>query len=143
MKKIKDERLLLQNLKNIRMAFLVQSVGIVAILLYEVITNGLQSTTDNPLWVLFILTGLVLTSLNLKISVDMEDTAAKRKAPPYYWIVILAGLLGLAVALLTKYTAGGSGTSDAVIIGLVVFFCFLIPYSAIHYLRKKRAEEDS
>lgn len=40
MKKIKDERLIIQNLKNIRIAFIVQTIGISAILIYEVVTKG-------------------------------------------------------------------------------------------------------
>ncbi|WP_244535659.1 hypothetical protein [Lentibacillus halodurans] len=58
----------LQNLKNIRIAFMVQSVGIIAILLYDVITKGLSTMTDNPLWFVFMVTVIVLTWLNLRIS---------------------------------------------------------------------------
>jgi hypothetical protein len=35
MKKIKDERLILQGLKNIRIAFLILTFGILAILIYD------------------------------------------------------------------------------------------------------------
>ncbi|WP_269139891.1 hypothetical protein [Rossellomorea arthrocnemi] len=41
MKKITDERLKLQNLKNIRVLFLFQSAGIIGILAYDFITSGL------------------------------------------------------------------------------------------------------
>ncbi|SFA84412.1 hypothetical protein SAMN04488072_102272 [Lentibacillus halodurans] len=47
---------------------MVQSVGIIAILLYDVITKGLSTMTDNPLWFVFMVTVIVLTWLNLRIS---------------------------------------------------------------------------
>lgn len=79
MKKIKDERLQIQHLKNIRIAFIVQTIGIFAILLYEMLTEGVMEATDNPLWLLFILTMVVLGWLNLKISVDEYDNAKEQK----------------------------------------------------------------
>ena len=42
MKKIKDERLILQTLKNIRIAFLFQSLGIIGILGYIGFTEGID-----------------------------------------------------------------------------------------------------
>jgi len=42
MKRIRDERLLLQNLKNIRVAFIVQTLGVVAILVYQAVTEGVR-----------------------------------------------------------------------------------------------------
>lgn len=54
MKKIKDERLILQTLKNIRISFLFQSLGIIGILGYIGFTEGLDQITKSPLWLLFI-----------------------------------------------------------------------------------------
>lgn len=54
MKKIKDERLILQTLKNIRIAFLFQSLGIIGILGYIGFTEGIDQITKSPLWLLFI-----------------------------------------------------------------------------------------
>lgn len=54
MKKIKDERLIIQNLKNIRVAFIVQTLGLVAILIYHGITEGIVEVAKHPLWLVFI-----------------------------------------------------------------------------------------
>ncbi|GIN86208.1 hypothetical protein J6TS2_25940 [Heyndrickxia sporothermodurans] len=51
MKKIKDERLILQNLNNIRIAFIVQTLGIIGILGYDLFTNGIDEMRNNPLWI--------------------------------------------------------------------------------------------
>ncbi|SET74071.1 hypothetical protein SAMN05421676_107145 [Salinibacillus kushneri] len=142
MKKIKDERLILQNLKNIRIAFLVQSAGIVAILLYETISKGFSEVSDNPLWFVFILTGVILSWLNLRISVDMDDKSGKKAPGPYYPKVVIAAVVGMVSALLVKFGPDGGSTRNAIIIGIVLFVCFLASYSFVHYLRKKRSDHD-
>lgn len=53
MKKIKDERLQIQNLKNIRIIFLIQNLGIIGILAYDYLSKGMEQMRNNPLWLLF------------------------------------------------------------------------------------------
>lgn len=79
MKIIKDERLQMQSLKNIRIAFIVQTVGILAILLYETITVGFTQARANPIWIVFMLSAVVLGWLNLRISVDTYENTNPRK----------------------------------------------------------------
>lgn len=143
MKKIKDERLVIQSLKNIRITFLVQTVGILAILVYEFITNDVQAVFNHPLWIVLIVTSLVLISLNLKISVDIYDNAyGSTKPGPFYRIIILSIVVGVVLAFLAKLGPDKSNNMEALIVGGVVFVCVLIPFSFVHYLRKKRAEEN-
>ncbi len=52
MKKVKDERLLIENLKSIRFAFLFQTIGIVGILVYSGVKDGVTALLNNPLWIL-------------------------------------------------------------------------------------------
>lgn len=73
MKKIKDERLILQTLKNVRIAFLFQSLGIISILGYIGFTEGIDQITKSSLWLLFILTSIVLSYLQLSVSIDVEE----------------------------------------------------------------------
>ena len=65
MKKIKDERLKLQNLQNLRIVFMVQTLGILAILGYEFIRFGFDKVISDPLWLVFLITGIVNQYLNL------------------------------------------------------------------------------
>ncbi|MCA1201683.1 hypothetical protein [Priestia flexa] len=44
MRKIKDERLIVQNLKNIRVAFIIQTLGILSLLVYDGLQNGSLQT---------------------------------------------------------------------------------------------------
>ena len=45
MQKIKDERLKLKNLQNIRITYGVQTLGILGILIYEWVTKGIDGMT--------------------------------------------------------------------------------------------------
>lgn len=48
MKKITDERLILRNLKNIKITYIVQTIGILSILGYDFF-RGLDRMRENPL----------------------------------------------------------------------------------------------
>ena len=74
MQKITDERLKLKNLKNIRVLFLVQTIGIIGILGYDLVTKGMNGMTANPLWYVLVLTGVVSAYLSMGISVDHESS---------------------------------------------------------------------
>ena len=135
MKKIKDERLILQNLKNIRTAFIVQTIGIIGILVYQAISDGMMAFTKNPLWMLLLLVGIVLNYQNLMIVNDIEDK--KTNPGPYYRILISAIVVGVVVGLLVKLFPG-DGNPNALFAGAAVSLCFLIPFSIVHFLLKRR-----
>lgn len=143
MKIIKDERLQLQNSKNIRIAFIIQTVGILAILLYDTVTQGYTAAKENPVWLVFMLSAVVLGWLNLRISVDEYDDANHPKKPaPYYQVVIIPLVVGLVVTLLALYGPDKSRFSEALLIGAIVFICFLATFTFVYFLRKKRTEDE-
>ncbi|MDD4402309.1 MAG: hypothetical protein PHI24_10650 [Desulfitobacteriaceae bacterium] len=142
MKKIKDERLIIQNLKNIRIAFIVQTIGISAILIYEVVTKGPTEAIENPLWLVFMLTMVVFLWLHLKISIDVYDDAEKQKKPtPYHLMAIISALIGVIVALVAKLGPYKSSNIEALIVWGIAFVCFLIPSTFVCYLLKKHSED--
>lgn len=142
MKIIKDERLQMQSLKNIRIAFIVQTAGILAILLYETITVGFTQARANPIWIVFMLSAVVLGWLNLRISVDTyENTNPRKKPAPYYRVIMLSLGVGIAVMLLAVLGPDKSSINEALLVGAIVFFCFLAPFSFVHFLQKKRTED--
>jgi hypothetical protein len=139
LKKITDERLKLQNLKNIRVLFLFQSAGIIGILAYDFITSGLDGMTDNPLWFLFIMTTIVSAYLSMSISTDYE---AEKVDPKKGLVISIAVVITLAVVF------GGvtslpetTEITDGLIVGLVVLISGLVPVLYIYSLRKKRNGE--
>lgn len=139
MQKIKDERLQWKNLQNIRVAFAVQTLGIVSILGYDLVTSGMEGMRNNPLWFVFIVTSVVIAYLSMNISVDHERTEAspkKRRNRTLGVLIFVAILIGVFTALLD-----GSTVTSGLIIGLVILICGGIPLWYIYLLRKRRQEE--
>jgi len=73
MKKITDERLIFKNLQNIKVTYIVQTIGILSILGYEFVQGGLEGMRQNPLWLVFILTSVVYSYLSMSVSIDHEE----------------------------------------------------------------------
>jgi hypothetical protein len=137
-KKIKDERLLLLQLKNIRIVFIFQNLSIIALLVYYGFRDGFVNVTKNPLWLIWIFSGVLMMYLQMGVSVDMESEK-KKKQGPYYEKVLLSLAIGIILGLIMVLS--GSPIRDSIISGFVMFICYLIPGSIIHYLRKKRSQE--
>ncbi len=142
MKIIKDERLIIQNLRNIRIAFVFQTLCILGILIYDGISKGISHVTDNPLWLVFIVTSILLGYLNLRISVDEFETYNGKKQGSYYKNVIVSLVIGVIFSVITILTPKGT-IRDAVIIGAVMFLCFLFSLTVVYFLRKKRYDENN
>ncbi|MFD3449383.1 hypothetical protein ACFDTO_32925 [Microbacteriaceae bacterium 4G12] len=140
MKKITDERLIMQNLKNIRIAFLVQSLGIIGILFYTFIKQGMEAMRNNPLWMVFMVTAIVLGYLQMNISVEHENPDKKLKKGSYTRMLLIITAISIVLGFLTTISPE-SGLKDGIIIGIVIFVCTLAPYSYTYYLRKKRSED--
>lgn len=138
MRKIKDERLKLQNLKNIRIAFIVQSLGILAILVYDLIKFGFNKVFSNPLWLVFIMSGIVVNYLSMSISVDEENDSKNPKARFLISLVVLC-----IIALVIGFFIHSKGTStmlDVLVPSGIIFISGLIPSIYIYRLRLKNYE---
>ncbi|MHA6252556.1 hypothetical protein [Oceanobacillus sp. CAU 1775] len=140
MEKITDERLVLKNLKTIRIAYLVQTIGILGILGYDFITKGFDGMRENPLWIVFILTSVVAAYLSMNISVDHENEKINPRKSLIISLIVLAVIaatIGLSVSL-----TEGFDVISGIISGGVLFICGLIPLVYIYYLRTKRQKDD-
>lgn len=85
---------------------------------------------------------IVFLWLQIRISEDVYEHADGVKKPaPYYRVVLLSTVVGVGLALLTKFGPDKGSHIDALIIGGVGFICFLIPFSIMHYRQKKRYQE--
>ena len=135
MKKISDERLILQNLKNVRIAYFIQTLGILAILGYELITKGFEGMRENPLWLVFMVTTIVFAYLSMSISVEYEN----KKTEPQMGLrisLLLLILISAVVGILVSFTDGFT-IINGLIIGGIIFICGLLPIVYIYNLRKK------
>lgn len=141
MRKIQDERLILKNLKNIRIAYIIQTTGILAILGYDLMTKGLDGMTENPLWLVFMITTVISAFLSISISVDHEGIEKSSKKGLRISLLVLIAI-STVVGFFTSITEGFS-IIDGVIIGGILFICGLIPVIYVYYLRTKRQDNNS
>ncbi|MDR0268239.1 hypothetical protein [Paenibacillus sp.] len=140
MKKVTDERIIFENLKHIKTAFLVQTLGIIAILVIDGIQNGYQHAHNNPLWMLVLITTIVLSYSRLRTAVEMEKPRRKSRSSSYVNASIAPLAAGLAVFSLALFAR--SSMMNAFILGVVLFTAYLIPALLITYYRKKNQDED-
>lgn len=143
MRKITDERLIVRNLQNIRIAYIVQTLGIFSILGYEFFQDGMEGMTKNPLWLVFMLTAIIYNYLNMSVSVENEK---KRKKPVKSFIISLAvvTIAATTFAILTSITPNFKW-SDGLLIGGIIFISGITPVSYVYRLRikqQKDSEED-
>lgn len=139
MNKITDERLQLKNLKHIRIAHLIQTLGIMAILIYEGVTKGLEAVQGTPLWWVFRLTITVLLYSAVSMSIE-HDT--KTRSPKKFFVGWLLFTLILSVG------AGFVGITQAglakgLLAGIISFIIAIIPGFYIRYLLKRKLVNES
>jgi len=76
MKRIHDERLIVRNLKNIRIAFGIENIVIILILLWQSYLHKNWSgvfSLDNPLFAVLMIGAFILIVLSVNISSPTED----------------------------------------------------------------------
>ncbi|PGM93452.1 branched-chain amino acid ABC transporter substrate-binding protein [Bacillus cereus] len=143
LKKIKDERLILQTLKNIRIAFLFQYIGIIGILGYIGFTEGMDQITKSPLWLLFILTSMLFSYLQLSVSIDVEESEKEIKLTPYYKLVLRSLIIGIIIAIIYIIFSPERPLFEAILTGSIFFVCFLASYSISYLIKKRRLQDEN
>ncbi|WP_332237340.1 branched-chain amino acid ABC transporter substrate-binding protein [Sporolactobacillus sp. KGMB 08714] len=143
MKRVTDERLKIELLKNIRIVFIFQTLGILAVLIYTGISRGADAAFQSPLFLVFTGTGVIISFLQMRVSADMDEMSKhrRRKPMPYYGLFLIALAVGLGVGLL-NFVVDPLHKQFAWITGGVFFICFLTVYSVGYFNRKKRGEQD-
>src|SRR5690625_3036868 len=133
MKKITDERLILQNLKNIRILFVVQNIGIIGILIYDLISGGFDGMTNNPLWFVFMISIVIFAYLSMSISIENEenDSSPQRGLKVSLVVLALASIVTFSISVID-----GLSIVNGLIISGVIFICGFIPLFYIYKLRK-------
>ncbi|SCN08741.1 Uncharacterized protein BCINRASA_05019 [Bacillus wiedmannii] len=142
MKKIKDERLILKTLKNVRIAFLFQSLGIIGILSYIGFTEGMDQITKSPLWLLFMLTSILLAYLQLSVAIDVEEGEKEINLTPYYKLVLRSLIVGIIIAIIYILFSPERPFFQAILTGSIFFICFLISYSISYFIKKRRLQDN-
>lgn len=139
MKKITDERLVLRNLQNIKIAYIVQTMGVLCILGYDFIQGGMERMRENPLWMVFMLTTVVAGYLSMSIGVEHEKEIKDPKKSFIIGMVVLTVIVAV-FAYLTSITPN-FGWGDGLLIGAIIFICGFIPIVYAYKLRVKQVQE--
>lgn len=139
MKKITDERLILRNLQHIKIAYTVQTIGILSILAYELVQNGFDEMRENPLWHVLIITSVVIGYLSMSVRVEHEKVRKNPKKSLMVSLLVITAIV-IAVAYLTAISPN-SDWKDGLIIAGVLFICSLIPILYVYRLRVKQEQD--
>lgn len=101
--RINDERLSIKNLKNIRIAYALQTLGMLAILGYIYVTNGIDGIKESPLWIVFIVSTVILAFLSM--STDERLVLKNLQKIRIAYAVQIIGIVG--VLAYDRITKGG------------------------------------
>lgn len=139
MKKITDERLVLRNLQHIRIVYIVQTLGILVILGYELFQGGLDGMRENPVWLVFMITTIVYAYLTMSTSVDHEKqikNPRKSLMGGLLVVLVVAITLGFFTSITPGYTWG-----IAALVASIIIFCGALPVYYIYRLRLKKLDD--
>lgn len=139
MKKITDERLVLRNLHPIKIAYIIQTIGILCILAFDLYQGGVEQMRNNPLWLLFIITTVVMAYLSMSVSVEHEREIKNPKRSLIISLIIVL-LIAFALAYFTSRTPGFDW-SNGLLIGVIILICGFVPCFYIYRLRMKQLED--
>lgn len=134
MKVIKDERLKIKNLKNIRIAFILQTLGIIGILFLNFLKDGAMAVFDSPLFFLLILVSTIFLYTSLNISIEYDEIKSPKLNLTIY---IIISLIAVAYFSITS----GVILIEGIIYGIILFICFLISSIYLYKLRIKKLKE--
>lgn len=136
MKKITDERLILKNLKNIRISHMVLMIGVLCILGYDLFQGGPEKMFKNPLWMVWMLATIVYFYLSMSVSLEHER---KMQNPKKSFVVglIVVTVTSATIAYLVSITPDFNWT-DGLLFGAIAFICGFIPAYYIYRLRMKQ-----
>ncbi|WP_220739473.1 hypothetical protein [Leuconostoc miyukkimchii] len=126
MKKVVDERLKLQLIKNFKIAFLVENAVIILMLIYQSFTNIDKAiSSSNPIWTAFIVATMTLSLLSVNVTASIEDKPKRSnlKLLSYFVLIFFIGSLFFMVSMPKNILlALLCGTVIAVIVsGLLIY----------------------
>lgn len=140
---VKDERLMIEGLKHIRLAFILQNVVILGIVFYRYVLQGAGYESVSDLLMVFMGGIIVINCLNLKHSVEVyEHTGGVSRS---YFMKLLLIPVGIVIGLLAIciIVTPGISIKEIGITGLIMFVCFLIPSLFIYiYMKKIKSEKE-
>lgn len=142
MKIVKDERLMIEGLKHIRLVFILQNIIILGIVFYRYVLQGAGYESVSDLLMVFMGGIIVINFLNLKNSVEVyEHTGGVSRN---YFMKLLLIPVGIVIGILAICIIVTPDISirEISMTGRIMFTCFLVPSLFIYIYMKKIKNED-
>ncbi|PGT19174.1 hypothetical protein [Bacillus cereus] len=142
MKIVKDERLMIEGLKHIRLAFVLQNIVILGIVFYRYVLQGAGYESVSDLLMVFMGGIVVINFLNLKNSVEVyEHTGGVARR---YFMKLLFIPVGVVIGILAIciIVTPAISIKEISITALIMVACFLVPSLFIYIYMKKIKSED-
>ncbi|MBU9714238.1 hypothetical protein [Evansella tamaricis] len=142
-KKIEDERLKLENLKNTRIIFIFQTILLFGLWIYDAGIQG-KGVSGTPITIILLLTSVFSLLLNMRVSVENENKPKNENSflHSYPKIVAMCVVISLVIASFILLITPDYPLRDSMIIGAVVFICFLSVFSFTYFVKKKQHQEE-
>ncbi|MGG5740146.1 MULTISPECIES: hypothetical protein [Bacillus cereus group] len=142
MRIVKDERLMIEGLKHIRLVFILQNIVILGIVFYRYVLQGAGYESVSDLLMVFMGGIVVINFLNLKNSVEVyEHTGGVSSS---YFMKLLLIPVGIVIGILAICIVATPDISikEISLTALIMFACFLVPSLFIYIYMKKIKSED-
>ncbi|MGO0154346.1 hypothetical protein ACTL31_01975 [Leuconostoc mesenteroides] len=96
MKKVVDERLKLQLIKNFKIAFLVENAVIILMLIYQSFKNMDKAiSASNPIWAAFMVGTMTLSLLSVNVTASIEDKPKRSNLKLLFYFLIIFTIVSL------------------------------------------------
>ena len=142
MRIVKDERLMIEGLKHIRMAFIVQNFVILSMIFYRYVIKqaGYEGVSD--LLILFMVGIMAINFLNLKQSIEVHESGGPIKRSYFFNLLLIPILLTGAIMGIHMIATPNASVKAAGLVGTIVFLCSFVLCIYIYYYRKSIRDED-
>ncbi|PEY32853.1 hypothetical protein CN354_20335 [Bacillus cereus] len=143
MRIVKDGRLMIEGLKHIRMAFVLQNLVILGMIFYRYVIKGVGYEGVSDLLMLFMVGIILVNFLNLKQSVEVYESGELVKRSYFLKLLLIPTISAIVIMGINAIVTPNTPLKDTGIMGLIIFLCFLVPSLYVYnYRRKIRDEED-
>lgn len=85
---------------------------------------------------------MLLSYLQLSISIDVENSEKEMKLTPYYKIVLRSLVVGIVMAIIYIIFSPERPLFEAILTGSILFICFLTSYSISYFIKKRRLQDE-
>lgn len=142
MKIVKDERLMIEGLKYIRLAFILQNIVILGIVFYRYVLQGAGYESVSDLLMVFMGGIVVINFFNLKNSVEVYEHTGGVSRRYFMKLLLIPVAFVIGMLAICIIATPDISIKEISITGLIMFACFLIPSLFAYMYMKKIKSED-